>query len=249
MSIPTIISPSIHSNSNFSPSLNIPTPESDSTSSLTILSVLIDQELWQDATKRIHSNPNEVQTWNANNLPLHHASRNHKTPLKILETLIEIFPQAIKEQTISNGEIPIHVACHPLYNANYDAVELLLNYYKEGVEIKNKYGNTPLHVHLLYQEEPNIKIVRLLVKTQRKLVQFSNNDGWYPLHCCVSSGNIQLAKAFVKLYPKALIEKDRFGMNPQELAKDGGLKELAEYLLKEEENIFGRREERDECEQ
>ena len=56
--------------------------------------------------------------------------------------LVETWPDAVKEKTINNGDLPLHLACYQ--NAPLDVIKLLVETWPDSVKEKNKFGNTPL---------------------------------------------------------------------------------------------------------
>ena len=64
-------------------------------------------------------------------------------PLDIFKLIVFKRPKTIR-MADTNGDIPLHCACH--HNYPLEFVALLLNKYPEGMMVRNHEGNVPLHI-------------------------------------------------------------------------------------------------------
>jgi len=74
-------------------------------------------------------------------LPLHEVCRS-KPPLEVVDALILTYPDALRYQETAHHFTPLHFACR--YGASSEVVERIASAFPASVEVKDKFGNTPL---------------------------------------------------------------------------------------------------------
>lgn len=115
-------------------------------SSSTRLYKLIQQTEWQLATVRCRTFAHEAQTWiyrlekeskmvRWRMLPIH-ASILFKAPIDVVQTIIDAYPDGVKEQD-DQGMLPLHLAVHSR-DIDKQIIDLLLERYPEAIHVKDK---------------------------------------------------------------------------------------------------------------
>merc|ERR1712032_1206379 len=204
------------------------------------LPTLILKEKWSEVIKRILSHPKEVQYWDVEDyLPIHRACGHANVPVKVIEALIEAYPQCVMDQT-REMDLPLHIVSGQSSLTKHDVVKLLLSYYKLGVLIRNVRGKTSLINYLFCTQPLSLETIKLYAEAHPDVVRISDKLNWFPLHYAVVRNDWNLSEYFITLYPKALWMKNKSGRTPRDLAEAFGKNEFGNKLLKEEEKICKR---------
>jgi len=202
------------------------------------LLTLIFDESWDKVLKRINSHPDETKSWDEHgDLPIHSALKRSYVPINIVQTLVNVYPNSLKEKSTFCGQsiLPLHVAVSHLYKCQPDVIQYLLDNYIESASITNECGQTPLIIHLHCNPLPDMLVVKILIYAYANAVQLCDDRLWYPLHHAVqsSNGNREVLEYIIELYPEALFKKNDENMTPRDIAN-----ELVQGLKDAEEQYF-----------
>jgi len=198
------------------------------------ISSLINSHNWCHVLSRLEKKPNEVQQTHRRFIPLIHALRIPNVPLNIIQTLLKLYPESCKVKDEIYKLLPIQWA---IKFQSSKIINLLLNYYPEGVISKDDNGRTPLIYYLMINKSPSFEIIELMIKCNKKLLYMKDKQEMTPLHHTVNVLNWDIIQYILNLYPKALGEKDMAGLLPRNYVE-----KMSDnwYRLKGEEiNIFG----------
>lgn len=211
------------------------------TTSPTKLYDLIREEKWPEVIERIASHLEELRSWGGNcYLPIHYACWRPSVPEKVIEALIEAYPESLKEKTKLYGALPLHCAAsRPSSAHNFDVIKLLLRSYKEGVAVEDKDEQTPLHRYLRPMTSPTLETTTLLVDAYPDAVRMCDKFEMYPLHCAASYGNWEVLEYLINLYPDVLLKKDHEGKTPKDISYYSDKHYMCNKLCVEEEKYFG----------
>lgn len=212
------------------------------------LTTLIDEEKWPEVLDTISgSDLEEVQAYDSYGFyPIHLACLKKKVPIEVIESLIELHPQSVKQKTEVGGRLPLHCAvtgCEFLDDSStkINIIKVLLSYYKDAVCVKDKNGRTPLHDYLRPFSSHSMEVTNMLVEANPDVVRMSTTFEYYPLHYAVLHGNWEISEYLIKLYPDALLKKEiTTGRTPRDIADYNGEQDLCEKLHEEEKQRLGR---------
>lgn len=197
--------------------------------------VLILKEKWSDFIERITSHPEEVQSWNNGFLYIHRACDKPNIPVEVVEALIKVHPQSVKQPDKVCCRIPLHIAVGHASSTKTDVVSVLLHHYKEGVSMRNEQGHTPLIYHLCFNQCPSLVIVKMLVEAYPEAVSTRDDKfQWYPLHFAALCNNWDISKYLIEVYPEALLKKNKSGRTPRGVADTFGIVKISERFHAEE---------------
>lgn len=115
-------------------------------------------------------------------LPIHTAftCANHSpVPDDTIHYLIDTFPEGLKYKTKDTKSLPLHLSI--THNINESIIFKLLTLYPDGVNAKDQYLNTPLHLSLKQGGYMN-NISNKITELSPKLSKIQNKYGFYPLH-------------------------------------------------------------------
>lgn len=205
------------------------------------LTTHIHRKKWTEVIDRIASYPNEVHSWgNQGDLPLHRACYHEDIPVKVMEALINVYPESVKQKNKITGIIPLHCAVRHYSSTNSDVVKLLLQKHKRGALVKDENGRTPLIYHLLVCQSPSLDVIKILVEAHSDVVRVSDNRKWYPLHYAAYRGDLAISKYLIHWYPDALLEENNDNRTPRDITVCSCRPKLHDKLREEEERHFGR---------
>jgi len=208
-----------------------------------ILPSFINSKKWSEVLSHINSHPSSLRFWDdEGNLPIHSACRHPFIPISIISTIIEYYPQCLKEPTKSFSLLPLHIACRS-YDSNErknsdDVVKFILKSFVAAASVKDYGGSTPLHSHLSFCLNPSLMVVKLLLEAYSGGVCITDTVKWYPLHYAARRGSWEIAKYLIDLYPDALIAKTSSDLTPRDVANANVNVELRDKLREEEERRF-----------
>jgi len=205
------------------------------------LLILIGQEKWTEAHKRIKKHPKEARVWDEKEgiLPIHLACWYADVPVKVIEALIDAYPKSLKLKTKKRSRLPIHDAVRLDSTINFEVVRVLLRYYRKGAAVLDYRGRTPLVSHLFYATKPCFKMVKMLTEAYPDAVCCCDNFKWYPLHYASGCANWKISQYLIELYPHSLQIKDNYGRTPRNVAEHNGEYEMSEKLYAEQISLFG----------
>jgi len=203
------------------------------------LSTIIEKEKWTKALERICSYPKEAQVSDEYGyLPIHRACECESVPIKVIESLIDAYPESVEHKSPKDGLVPLNFAVSCKSSTHYDIVKVLLRHYKEGASMRDRDGRAPLHSHLCESSSPSLDMVKLLVKACPDAVRVCDNYKWYPLHYAAKNGNLDIAQYLIDLYPDSLLMRTENGETPIDVASSFGQRQLCYKLREEEETRF-----------
>jgi len=101
-----------------------------------------------------------------------------------------------------------------------------------NLNVKDNFGNTPLHLSIISDNMNSVKILTL----KGADVNIKNNEGNTPLHIAARFGNVDIAKVLVKSGADVKA-KNNDGFTPLHTASANGHIKMAEFLLKSGSNI------------
>ena len=125
------------------------------------------------------SKTDAVQMENNNkDTPLHYAFIRNKHK-EVPEFVATKYPDFLKKPRSSDGQLPLHVACHCA--ESIVGVQVLLEHYPDAAKQKDKQGKIPvalvLHENAKLQEEDLLELIELLVRYYPEAIDVEDNDG------------------------------------------------------------------------
>jgi len=141
-------------------------------------------------------------------------------------------PYLIQNIVFSNGNTALHEICN-IGSAPYALIAKVLNVWKEALAVRNKYGDTPLHI-TTRNSQKSLNRVKLIVEAcldldvklqedregeqhSLSLLEYQNMSGQTPLAtACVSIAWFPVLTLLIEKCPKALTIKDCHGHTPAE---------------------------------
>ncbi len=150
----------------------------------------------------------------------------------ILDEICTHRPFLIQNAVFSNGNTALHEICN-IGSAPYALIEKVLNVWEEALTVRNKYGDTPLHI-TTRNSQKSLNRVKLIVEacldldaklnkdgdddqSPLSLLEYQNTSGQTPLAtACVSIAWFPVLKMLIEKCPKALTIKDCDGHTPVE---------------------------------
>lgn len=172
--------------------------------------------------------PNAVQLPSSKDgtFPLHHACRNPKYPLDEIEALIQLFPAAADERSLTIMDTtvtPLHYASqHPF---RHELLQRLISLWPESVKTKSSFSQKiPLDIALEEAKEQGLALGTELILLL---------SGGFPLHvscqCSIKTGTID---AVLNAFPTAAATPDDDGLYPLHyMAKAGHFRRESEARL------------------
>jgi len=92
---------------------------------------IIEKEKWTKALERIFSHPKDAQISDEYGyLPIHRACECESVPIKVIESLIDVYPKSIEHKSPKDGLLPLNFAVSCKSSTHYDIVKVLLRHYK-----------------------------------------------------------------------------------------------------------------------
>lgn len=199
------------------------------------------QTKWTETLQRIQSHPSELQTPDSNGwYPLHGLCSSQSAPLHLIQTALELYPETASLK-LPDGRLPLHVAVSNQYPRK-DVIQLLLNTYHNAIQHTDNDQRTALISHLLECPSPTLEITQVLLEAYPNSVQQVDYYQAYPLHRAALRGKWEICEVILQYYPEALLEKDRSGKTPSEIAESFHRREVGERLRVEEEKVNRRLE-------
>jgi len=173
---------------------------------------------------------------------INNAAVNAASMAKIIDLLLQAYPEAAKVSDGTARRLPLHWACSivpstststttttsssSLGTSLQQVIEQLLLCYPEGsMQQEQKYGLLPLHVVCksgLCASSVGVAVVGLLLAAFRKGARTMDDGGSLPLHYAVQNRNVSVGVVIALLlaFPKSARVKDgSTGRTPLELAK------------------------------
>jgi len=160
--------------------------EVDYDESPTTLYLLLEDREWEKAIQRLHENKRgskEARTWifrrddgNVDKdssskgirwkiLPIH-ASCIFRSPLPLLEALIEVYPKGLERQD-DQDMLPLHLACRN--GASKTVVSKIIEAYPKGVYGRDRKGRTPLDLAVASASQHRNDVVDVLRMWMQKM--------------------------------------------------------------------------------
>jgi len=214
------------------------------------LSILLSIWRWSDIPLRIESNPEEAKEWEYGNLPIHRACANEKTPINIIQSLINSYPQSIELKCETLGRLPLHYIIR--WNSiNIELLTWLLEKYPSGASCYDDTGHTALTYHLWFNNANTMDITKLLIQADDKCVSMVDKYGYTPLHHACKHLNLEICEHLIELYGNAVMMKTKSGLTPKQIVHTVDKEHpLFDVLCKVEEKRGGdeKKEEGSDCE-
>jgi ankyrin repeat protein len=136
--------------------------------------------------------------------PLHIICINNNVTLKIVQLLIDAFPDFLHHED-NIGLVPLHLLCA---NKNLDDKEgglkilkLLLEKCPESVRHANENGMLPIHFAARYQSP---EFCRKLIEAYPGSEQLTHDVSLLPFHAACRNNTVATAKYFYQLYPECI---------------------------------------------
>uniref|UniRef100_A0A6U3WRE8 Uncharacterized protein n=1 Tax=Ditylum brightwellii TaxID=49249 RepID=A0A6U3WRE8_9STRA len=148
-------------------------------------------------------------------LPIHHACANQPS-VKMIQVLIDSYPNCVKIKDPSYLRLPLHIACRS--GASEETISSLLESYPEGAGEKDILGRLPLHYACA--NAASNQVIQKLVDSYPQGCREKDMKGWIPLHILVSKKEKSFKVKYVlDAYPEGMDVKTSGGSTPRDLAK------------------------------
>ena len=128
-------------------------------------------------------------------LPLHLAVDDN-APLDVIETLITIYPEGIRQKT--NEDERFRLPLHYSQAADLNLIKTLLREYPEGAKIKDEGGSLPIH-HIVINTEKEGVIEELIKAYPESLTMVDGYDKLTPLELALENGQWDNAEVLRRL--------------------------------------------------
>lgn len=186
---------------------------------------LIMNEKWDDATARSTHNPNEVKQWtkvcidgthSSSLLPLHQAV-SLKPPVKAVNSLVKVYPKAVRTKESFFFRLPLHIAC--LRGASLDVVSALLLCYPDGARAKAVFDRLP--IHYACGSGGSRAILDALIASFPDGPRTQDEHGWLPLHlACFYNADEDVVQTLLQSYPESVLVTTKKGKTPIQCIKN-----------------------------
>lgn len=144
--------------------------------------------------------------------------RHQELLLKLIETVIRIWPYAIKEKRISFKDSLLHEAVANKY-VPFDVINFLLKAWPDIIKELNLFGLTPMQTALV-QNNATYDVVKLLLTSWPDTIKDKGGWGLYPLEISVRVPNVSfdIINLLVNAWPDAIMEHEYYGESSLEYA-------------------------------
>lgn len=180
------------------------------------LSVLLSIWKWSDILSRIETYPDEVKEWEYGSLPIHRACANEKTPINIIQSLINCYPKSIEIKCETLGRLPLHYIIR-WSSVNIQLLTWLLEKYPGAAAFYDETGHSALTYYLWFNTEDATKVTKTLINADDKCLSMVDRYGYTPLHHACKHLNLQLCEYLIELYEEAVMIKSKSGLTPNHI--------------------------------
>lgn len=144
-------------------------------------------------------------------------------PKRIIQDILEMFPDAVRIIDRCFTLLPLQIACK--FDASVDVVKILLQAYPKGIEIKDKNGMIALHHACCYGSSS--AVVKTFLREYPEGAKLKDLNGMLPFHfvCVNKKASYEMLKLLIDIYPECVMEQDAQGRAPLELLKESGIAE------------------------
>ena len=164
-------------------------------------------------------------------LPLHSAGQNSQ--LHIVQAIHAADPSAISVCDREGG-VPMHHTC--CFNSNVNVIRFMDNLYSPGIAVVQSDGITPFH--LAASQNSSVAVTQYLAQRYQPSALVADDDGWLPLHCLVTrhrndmtAERIECLRILLAANPAAVLKETLDGLNPYQIAKARGHRDLILRLM------------------
>jgi ankyrin repeat protein len=129
--------------------------------------------------------------------------------LDLAKKFVQYCPTLINTKQAESGALPIHLACHHLYQCSVDLIKFLVSKNPRTLREVSKGGLTPVHVAIM--SRAGIEVVGFLIEECPHALKFRDNS-WARrtpfLHLCGTvNSSLDVFKIVVKNHPGVLHEQ------------------------------------------
>ena len=184
---------------------------------------LILQQDWDDVLFRLEIHPKEASQWEnvgfdgeheTRVLPFHEACTLN-APLRVIEMLLNAYPEATHKKDLYFHRLPLHFAC--INCASPEVIRMLVTSYPDGAKVQDSLGRVPLHYAVFSHD--SAEIIECLNEAFPDGPQVMDYKGWIPLHVACRHGSAaNVLTAILKAYPRGVNNRTYGGMTPYECA-------------------------------
>jgi ankyrin repeat protein len=116
---------------------------------------------------------------------------------------------------IRDGAYPLHMAVSS--GAPLGVIEMLIKDAGDVVLKTNKYGETPLHLALMYHDS---EVAQVLISCGPDALRIrEKKHGNLPIHTAAAAGlSVNVAKCLIETWPASIHEKNADGLTPLDIA-------------------------------
>lgn len=148
-------------------------------------------------------------------------------PVKLIEYVYGLYPDAISNSEPVQHSIPIHYACR---RSSLEVVAFLAERHPDGLRAKRKDGTLPLHLACRFN--PRTDLITFLVEKYPEACSTCCSDGWFPLHCSVHArAPLEAVMKLHETHPQSAGYVNERGWTPLHIACERrGNAEVVGYL-------------------
>ncbi len=178
--------------------------------------------------------------------PLHIICINKNVTLKIVQLLIDAFPDSLCHED-NIGLMPLHQLCCNDYldeEIGLEILNLLLEKCPESVRHATRNGNLPIHLAAATQ---SLEFYRILIGGYPGSERITNDNGQIPFHSACRCNTVATVKYLYQLYPESINVAGNRGRYPIHYAILG-LKdrpetaiEMVQFLLRCDPNVVSQK--------
>jgi hypothetical protein len=178
------------------------------------LALLLEQNSSLLATCQV---PFVCQGENSEAMLVHLLCSGKKTPLSLVQTLVEANPSCLLQAEKLGGRLPLHISI--IKGAPVDIIQYLCQAQPQALKELDLDGNLPVH-HAASYSSPALKFI---IEAHPEACHVSNRKDRFPLHllcastCLNSETAVQGVQVCYQAYPRAIQVADRYGRLPLHL--------------------------------
>jgi hypothetical protein len=178
--------------------------------------------------------PFVCQGENSEAMLVHLLCSRKRTPLYLVQTLVEANPSCLLRAEKLGGRLPLHISI--IKGAPVDIIQYLCQAQPQALKELDFDGNLPVH-HAASYSSPALKFV---IEAHPEACHVSNRKDRFPLHllcastCVDSETAVQDMQVCYQAYPRAIQVADRYGRLPLHLTcQTYPCWETLEFLIQE----------------
>ena len=124
-----------------------------------------------------------------------------------LRAFVEANPESVEQRRDDDGWTSLHIAAYRATRSEIPlaALQYLVEKWSEGLKVKNKLGDLPLHLACVGEEEGSLEVIQCVVEQYPEGLQVKDRRGHLPLHfACTYRSPLRSIQCLVEQYPEGV---------------------------------------------